>query len=155
MLPTPFLTLNVVNKRDVLVLRQRARQVAGLLHLTGFDRTYVAAAAFAIGSQARQLGLRKVCFAIEHEQLHIFALADKAGTAIARNLLRLVKPLPKMQGLDASDIGWLIGSLPTLARGGLHEEVAQQNEEVLGLVHELQKGHLLPSGDIASTPSAA
>ena len=64
MSPIPFLTITVVNKRDVLVLRQRARQVAGLLHLTGFDRTYVAAAAFAIGSQARQLGLRKVGFAM-------------------------------------------------------------------------------------------
>src|SRR6266849_5532239 len=70
----PLLTLSLRNKRDVLLARQRARQIAGLLGYSPQLRLAVAARVFEIAWQAFQLrGRRVVVFQVDANVLHVFA----------------------------------------------------------------------------------
>jgi len=141
---SPFLSLTVRGRKDVLALRQKARLVARLLRYERAEQTCIAAGAFAVAWQAqRQLGKARICFLLEQEQLHVFvqACAEPAGTKPRQPtgpLFRLAKPLPRESVLGEIDIAWLVRSLEETGAGTLFDEVVQQNDEVLTLLHELQ-----------------
>jgi hypothetical protein len=78
---TPLLSLPVRGRRDILLARQRARQLAGLLGYDAATRLGVAAAAFEVAWGAYPArGRSTVVFQIEEGLLQIFA----AGTADER-----------------------------------------------------------------------
>ncbi len=149
----PFLTLTVRGKREVLVLRQKARWIAQLLRFAPLEQTCIAAGAFAVACQAQgELGKARICFQIEQGQLHIFVQESTQE----KPLLRLVKPLPPERGLAEVDIAWVVGSLDH-AGGTMFDEIVKQNQEVLSLLHELQAsgGYPQPQEEKPKNPSAA
>lgn len=145
----PFLILSVQAKKDVLAVRQKARLVAQLLRFEPHDEACLAAGAFAVGLQAMsQAGPSRICFLIERGQLHIFAhpVAAEAGP----QLLRLAKCLPAASELDETDIAWLVTALNASVRRNLFDEVAKQNEEMLRLLHQLQRREEKPADSSAA-----
>jgi hypothetical protein len=164
----PFLTLQVRGKKEILMLRRKARQVANLLRYEPYEQTCIAAGAFAVAYQAwAQLGQARICFQIEQEQLHIYVqeIVDEraprkpAGpeeAAPGKTLLRLARPLPREKGLAEVDVAWLVQHLEGAA-GSLFDEVVKQNQEVLSLLHELQlcRDYLQPKEEAPKSPSAA
>jgi hypothetical protein len=139
----PFLTLPVRGKKDAILVRQRARQVAALLRFPPAEQACVAAATFAIVCQGlQQLGSCAVAFAIENRQLHVYVqdggpLAPGANSVnrIAEQL-RLVKPVPPESTVAESDLALILRTAGT-APVSLFEEIVKQNQEVLTLLREL------------------
>jgi hypothetical protein len=85
----PFWTLRVHDKRDVLVARHKARQMAHLLHYPPLAEACIAAGVFAIAAQARDhYEIYDLCFQLEHHQLIVFARPlhadDGMGTGATR-----------------------------------------------------------------------
>jgi hypothetical protein len=157
MAPSPFLSLKVRGKKDVLALRQKARLVAHLLSFDAFEQTCIAAGAFAVACRALgQLGKAQIDFLIDEQQLHVFARRPEGDTA-ERTLLRLTKPLPREKGLSEMDVAWLVTSLDLASHGSLFDEIAKQNQEVLTLLHELHanRGYVGPQEEKPKNPNAA
>lgn len=70
----PFWTLRVHDKRDVLVARHKARQMAHLLHYPALEEACIAAGVFAIAAQARDhYEIYDLCFQLDHHQFVVFA----------------------------------------------------------------------------------
>ena len=70
----PFWTLRVHDKRDVLVARHKARQIAHMLHFPALQEACIAAGAFAIAAQARDFyEICELCFQLDNHQLLVFA----------------------------------------------------------------------------------
>jgi len=70
----PFWTLRVHDKRDVLVARHKARQIAHMLHFPPLQEACIAAGAFAIAAQARDFyEICDLCFQLDNHQLMVFA----------------------------------------------------------------------------------
>ncbi len=70
----PFWTLRVHDKRDVLVARHKARQMAHLLHFPPLEEACIAAGTFAIAAQARDhYEIYDLCFQLDHHQFVVFA----------------------------------------------------------------------------------
>jgi hypothetical protein len=159
----PFVTLPVRGKKDVLRARQRARQIAALLHFPPLEQACIAAGTFAVSCRALgRLGRFRLCFQIEANQLNVFARPSGRNRTLSRArseegvLLRLAKSLPQGQPVDEADLAWLVRNTegPALE---LFEEVIRQNQEVLSLLHELAAGRKeeLASGGQPSQPYAA
>jgi hypothetical protein len=145
-----ILTLPLRKKSDVLLARQRARQIAKLL---GFDRreqACIAAGVFAVASTARQhAGRCAVVFQLEGDVLQVVPVLGRrrrpslerllqqlpSGT---RNLLRLEKPLP-VEGsvVNREDLPWFVEELARLIPLNVFDEIEQQNQELLHTLHEL------------------
>lgn len=70
----PFWTMRVHDKRDVLIARHKARQVAHLLHFPPLQEACIAAGCFAIAAQGRDYyEICEVCFQLESRHLQIYA----------------------------------------------------------------------------------
>ena len=147
----PFLAFSVCRKRDVIRARNRARQIASLLRYSPHEQACIAAGTFAIACQALvTLGRRELCFQIESRQLQVYirepVFGDEALLGIANRTaafaavsdptLRLVKPLPEDAQLGEADLGWLVQHTDEPCEP-LFDEIIRQNQEVLGLLHEL------------------
>lgn len=151
----PFWTLRVHEKRDVLVARQKARQIAHLLHFAPLDEACVAAGVFAIAAQAReQFEIAEVCFHLENNQLVVCAKPlGVAITEVKAPLMKLAKRLPEAAREFAVDeLAFLIGRINDQAPADLYGELSKQNQEILLLLHLLSH-----SGDQLNqkSPSAA
>ncbi len=143
-----LLNLPLRSKRDVLFARQRARQVAALLHFSPDEQACIAAGAFAVAAEAlRQALSGELCLQIENHALHIFPRASAArgkqpailSFFTAQRSLRMVKPLPaEAPPLADEDLAWIAAQLEDHAPGSLFEEVRNQNQEVLALLSALQ-----------------
>ncbi|MCI0457908.1 MAG: hypothetical protein L0Z62_13155 [Gemmataceae bacterium] len=123
---TPFLQIEVNRKRDLLLARRQARQVARLLGFDLLEQACVAALVFELArqqlSQAGRLTLR---FAVAQDRLLIVA-AFGEGTA------RVEKPLPRREPATAhDDLSWVVRELERLDPLNLFEEVQTQNQELL------------------------
>jgi hypothetical protein len=171
----PFLILAVRGKKDILVLRQKARLIAHLLRFQPHEQTCIAAGAFAIAQRAwDQQGKARICFQMEQDQLHIFAQdggtsaqegpgdtpgtrTEESTTSTSKGLLRLAKPLPHEKGIAEREIAGLVGNLAQAVAGHLFDEIIKQNDEVLNLLHELQvcRDYLKPKEEQPKSPSAA
>src|ERR1043165_5470167 len=149
---TPFLTLNLLGRKDILRVRQHARRVASLLSFDIFEQACIAAGAFVVACQALVLyGKAKICFQIENNQLCVFAKpeqADIGGKRLAahfqdmdsKSIMRLAKPLPPQHDVPADEIelGWMAEKVERTACKGLFDEIIRQNQEILTLLHELR-----------------
>jgi hypothetical protein len=155
MTATPFLSVLIRARKDAVLVRTKARQVASLLCYTPVEQACIAAGTFVVACQAlRRLGPARVCFQIEDHYLHVFARAtghdrhEPPASRVSRissllggdgdAMVRLVKPLPPDQALAEPDVAWLLRSLEQNVSAGLFEEFVKQNQEILTLLHELQ-----------------
>lgn len=88
----PFWTLRVHDKRDVLVARQKARQIAHLLHFPPLEEACIAAGTFAIAAAARDhYEICDVCFQLDSQHLAVFARplnSDEAAVPASTNRKR-------------------------------------------------------------------
>jgi hypothetical protein len=137
----PQWTFPLREKRDVLVVRQRARQVAHLLRFSPLDQACIAAGVFMIADQARRaFAASEVRFALEEGQLTVSARATTESQANAEGpLLKLAKPLPaEAQKQSPEDLAWLIARINDQTPRDLYGELVRQNQEVLELLHLLQ-----------------
>ena len=154
MAPEPFLTLPVRSCRDLVHVRQRARQVAELLRFTRHDVMGIAAGAFVVAERAKAvLRQASVCFAVADRQLRVYARPAKPHD-FPSELIVLSKALPQDdRQMAVEDITWLIRQVQLLAPTSLRAELARQNLEVLELLTAVRGGAraLDPSVD----PSAA
>lgn len=176
MTTTPFCVFKLRGKRDALLARQRARRIASLLSFDPHEQACIAAGTFVIACQALEL-FRKasLCFQLEDGQLHIYAQAVDGSSVQeseprwqrlsgiineldAKTLYRYCKPLPTQAlATDVQDLSWTLAQVEAAAPGGLFEEIVKQNQETLGLLHELrlQQASLRESGKDSAAPHAA
>lgn len=155
MAPEPFLTLPVRNCRDLIHVRQRARQVARLLRFAPHDVMCIAAGAFVVAERAKSvLRQASVCFAMVDRQLRIFARAASSRASASSELIMLSKPVPQNdQRIAADDIAWIIRQVQLLAPMSLREELSGQNQEVLELLAAV--GGAVKNSGPSVDPSAA
>jgi hypothetical protein len=143
-----LVTLPLRSHRDILLARQKARQIAVLFHFQPQDQVCIAAGAFAVAAQAlRHSRSAELRIQIDNTALHVFArvkgsahLARKKNQALRSACsLRLVKTLPTSgPEFAVEDLAWLVGQLSRGAPHRIFEEIDQQNQEVLALLHALQ-----------------
>jgi hypothetical protein len=128
----PFLTLPLRGKRDLLMARQRARQIARALGFDLGEQTSFAAAVFDLAETLFcRGGQRALHFAVAKGVLRV--LSGCTGPAL------LEKPLPEgTPALAAEDLAWIAHQLTRLTPLNLFEEFRQQNQELLGLLHDVQ-----------------
>jgi hypothetical protein len=153
----PFLTFHLRNRKQALVARHRARQLAQLLSFDDREQACIAAGAFLIACQALERSEGALlCFSIEQSHLVVCAKESKTrhsssepvSTPISGNppkiaAVCLSKTLPQGLVIDEADLGWLVQKIESKATNELFEEVVKQNHDVLFLLHELRK--LTPS----------
>ena len=138
----PFWTLRVHDKRDVLVARQKARQIAHLLHYPPLEEACIAAGAFAIAAQARDhYEICDLCFQLDHNQLIVVAKPLGDGAEAAKStvpMMKLAKALPDaVRGFSVDELAFLIGRINDQAPADLFGELSKQNQEILLLLHLL------------------
>jgi hypothetical protein len=150
------MTIPLGERRDLLALRQKARQIAHLLHFAPLDEACVAAGVFAVAAQAREaIEQPEICFHLDPQQL-IVTVRPRTGSPAPkpealRSLLRLAKPLPEAaRHFAVEDLGWLIARINDSTPADLYGELCKQNQEVLQLLHLLQH-----PGEQAASFSAA
>ena len=153
----PFLALKLRGKKDAVLARQRARRVASILTFDVHEQACIAAGTFVVACQALVLfGKARLCFQIQNHQLHVFAQDMNAETDAAlqpvskrlagmfpegdpKTLFRLTKSLPpQLHPAEEVELGWLVNQVEKKACNGLFDEIVKQNQEVLGLLHELR-----------------
>jgi hypothetical protein len=121
--------------RDLVRLRQRVRQIAGLLGLDPSDQARVAATVFEMAWQTWRLRKRAVLrFQIEGEKLE---------ARVVGSPYRLEQRLPADgPRLAPDDWSWVIEQLKQRTPLNLLEEIHLQNQEFLCLLHERRRGQL-------------
>ena len=138
----PFWIFRVREKKQLLALRQKARQIGHLLHFPPVEEACIAAGAFAVGIQAREaFGEFEVCFELDQHSLTVHARPiPTIGTAVEpKSLLKLTKSLPEAaKGYSVVDLGWLIARINEGTPIDLFGETRKQNEEILYLLHLLR-----------------
>jgi hypothetical protein len=138
---TSLLVLHVRRRRDLLLARERARQVARLLGFDAVDQACIAAGVFEIACQAMlQSGCCGLQFQTDGNTFQVFPIA---GTESAQpgqvGGLRLEKPLPtKEPPVGQEDVAWVVQQLAQLTAPDAFAEIKQQNQEVLFVLAELQ-----------------
>jgi hypothetical protein len=132
---TPLYTLKLGSRRDIVLARQRARQIAGLLGFPPAEQTCIAAAVFEIARTAYEAtGSSTLCFQADDGVFRVFPSRRPAG-----GCLRLEKSLPAdAPALAREDLEWAVRELARFSRLNLFEEIRQQNQELLHAVHKLQ-----------------
>lgn len=127
----PILTLRLRGKRDVVIARQRARQVAGLLGYERRQQVEIAAAVFDLAAAyLRQKGHGVLRF---HAGGGTFRVATEPVM-----LLRLERPLPAgVLDMASGDVAWAAGALDDLTPLDVYEELVQLNRELVQALREL------------------
>jgi hypothetical protein len=140
-------------KRDLLRLRQRARQLARALGFAPADQALIAAAAFQLGCSASAQARRcRLTFHLREGKLQ--AVTSQDAPDLARVQLEWVLP-GREPSLAPTDLPWAMRELERLTPLDLFEELRQQNLDLLQALHELQScrtalGRLRPRrGDAA------
>jgi anti-sigma regulatory factor (Ser/Thr protein kinase) len=135
---TPLLRVLVRRRRDVVLARQHARQVARLLGFDPDEQSVIAAAVFEIAYAAAQRRARGALeFHLHAGRLEV-AFLDDAPFRPVRGM-RLVRRLPEQAGdVDPSDLGWVVREVTRRAPPDVLEEMRQQNQELLRALHQLQ-----------------
>jgi hypothetical protein len=132
-----LMTLTLRSKRDILLARQRARQIAALFQFEAKEKACIAAGSFAIATQAlQQSRSSQLCIQTESDTLHIFT--KSRGNGVAEKSMRLVKRLPRTAAeFAAEDIQWLCKQLNHQSTLHVFEEIHHQNREMLAVLHAL------------------
>ena len=146
---TTFLIYNVHGKRDVVLARDWARQVAALLGFDPLEQACIAALVFEIASQACEAARHTALhFQAEGDLFQVFARVPVSEEASRRLGLRLEKPLPKRElAVALEDIAWLVCQLAEQSPASLFGEIKKQNQELLRVLSELQvsRAHSAPA----------
>lgn len=153
----PFLSMPVRGRRDALLVRHHARQVAHLLQFDAQEEACIAAGAFLIACQALERREHaQVHFKIDQNRLHVYAHTGASESPVDAKesdaFFRLAKPLPQGRTLEDSDIGWLVEKIQPST--GVFGEIVKQNQEVLALLSALHGASSVPA-DVARNPNAA
>jgi hypothetical protein len=138
-------------KRDVVLARQRARQIARLLGFDPREQVCLAAAVFEIACTAREDSRRPTLeFRIRNQLLEVFPVYSSAPDHCRKRIgpgrdLRLEKLLPeRAHNVDASDLAWIVQEVGRLAPVNVFEEMRRQNQELLWTLHEVQTSQAVP-----------
>jgi hypothetical protein len=137
-----LLELPLRRNRDLLLARQRGRQIAGLLGFGPAQQIRIAAGVFEIaGGAAEDAVLR---FSITEEVFRVVAVPAAA--------LRLEMALPGPVGkLDLADLVWAVRELDQDTPLEVRDEMRRQNQELLLALVELEKCRaLLARGEVAA-----
>ena len=160
---TPLLALALRTKRDLLLARHSARQIARLLSFDPVEQARIAATAFELGRQACRL-TRPVTlhFQLVGDVLHVFPrgsgrqtpprldpqgverlwarLYREPGGGKARPLaLAVPRPLQPLR-VAREDLAWLVEELAREAPFDVFAEIRRQNREILELLEEILVG---------------
>jgi hypothetical protein len=148
-----FFTFPIRRKRDTILVRHKARQIAAMLQFSVQEQACIAAGTFFIACQALQSGRRSAIeFRIAEHQLLVQArLGTPTTDDAAQRLVRLEKPLPGEPVIAESDMSWILYNSDP-GRGLIFEEMVKQNQEVLTLLHDLQ---VLARQAVPDQPTAA
>ncbi|HEV3084286.1 MAG TPA: hypothetical protein VGY66_31280 [Gemmataceae bacterium] len=136
-----FLVFNVRSKRDAVLARDWARQVAALLGFEPLEQACIAAGVFEIASQAREhTRYAALHFKVQGDFFQVFAVQrqdpDEAATPSG---LRLEKRLPKKElAVALEDVAWIVCQTAEQTHASLFTEVKRQNQELLHALAELR-----------------
>ncbi len=126
-----LLDLPLTRTRDMLLARQRGRQIAGLLGFPPEQQTRIAAAVF------------EIAVTTKHEASLRFQMTDRVFQVVAVPVaaLRLEVELPATADkLDRADVTWAVEELDRTTPFDVREELRFLNQELLLALHELQAG---------------
>jgi hypothetical protein len=153
---TTFLVYNVHGKRDVILARDWARQVAALLGFEPLEQACIAALVFEIASQACELSRRAALhFQADGDLFQVFARVPGPDEANRRLGLLLEKPLPKKALTVAlEDVAWVVCQLAEQSPTSLFAEIRRQNQELLHALSELHAARAQPAAAPRETTSA-
>ena len=156
----PLYSLKVRSRRDILLARQRARQLSGLLGFEPGDQLLLGAAVFEFTWSAYQSRGRVVLhFELVEDRLRVFCSRPESAKQeeerrvaelrsrgsrgqrravlplpVAELAVCLEKPLPAQPGpLPVEDIAWSMRELARQTPLNLFEEIRQCNMELLRL----------------------
>jgi hypothetical protein len=150
----PCLRLPLRNCRDLLLARQRARQLAQILRFPAHDAAAIAAGAFLVASSACRTFKRcELCFVVAEGELRIVAEPRQGGKAKAAPLA-LARRLPNAEcQLPTEDIAFVLAQMDRLAAPTPFDELVRLHQEMLGLLAALRdcQTHI----DTQRHPSAA
>jgi hypothetical protein len=138
---TLLLTVRLRRNRDLLLVRQRARQIARILGFEAADQGQIAAAVFHLAWHAfHHLQQPDLLFRIAGTVLYVVPECRRLGPGETLDgCLRLERPLPKTaESLAAEDAAWALHELLRLTPPNVFDEVQQQNQDLLQAYHELQ-----------------
>jgi hypothetical protein len=141
-------------KRDVVVARHRARQIARLLGFDAREQACIAAGVFVIARTAWQhTGRRALAFELAGDVFQVVPVlgprpdADLGGLLNrlplpAKDLLRLEKTLPPDRpAVDRADLAWVVEELARRTPLDVFEELERQNQELLVALLDLHSAH--------------
>lgn len=121
---THLLSTVLNSKRDLLVARQRARQLAGLLGFAFVEQMELSAAVFEIAwNSVRRRGRTALNFVRVGNTLQVFT--DDRTTVLERSIP------DNAEALSPEDVAWTIQQLAQCTPMNLIEEIHQQNQELL------------------------
>jgi hypothetical protein len=138
---TSFFVLLVRSRRDVVLARERARQIAGLLGFDALEQAGIGAAVFEIASRAReQSGRAALQFQAEDGTFRVVPAPSPLRELSAQpSGLRLEKPLPRKEpAVGPEDMAWVVRQLALLAPANVFAEIQRQNQEFLRVLADLQ-----------------
>lgn len=134
--------LPLATKRDALLARQRARQVASLLGYDFHDQACIAAGVFAIACQVLSLGApMRLCFSVANDCFHVFVSGRAAklqNSPHELSLFRLEKGIPSRCKLSGEDLVWAVKQLDQLVPVSTFDEIYHVNQELLATIHALK-----------------
>jgi hypothetical protein len=124
---TPLFTLAIRSRRDLIVLRQRSRQLAGLLGLADRGKANLAAQIFDIAYQSwKKIGPVSARLQAGVDGLQIII----AGPSPQDTVWELPLPARNLH-LATEDLVWTIQALSQLTPFDVFEEVLDMNRELL------------------------
>ncbi len=153
---TSFLVYNLYSRRDVVLARDWARQVAALLGFEPIEQACIAALVFEIASQAYEVVRHAALhFQTEGNVFQVFARVPGCEEASRRLGLRLEKPLPKKElAVALEDVAWVVCQLAEQSPASLFTEIRRQNQELLHALSELHASRAQPA-PAAREPASA
>ncbi len=118
-------------KRDVVVARQRARQLARMLGYDPPEQVNVAAAVFELAARAAEERRNTTLqFQLSGTHLHVFCEPQTS--------LRLLRPLPDdARRMALEDLTWAAQQLAERTPLDLFDEMRRHNQELLRVMQEL------------------
>jgi hypothetical protein len=135
---TSLFTLPVRRKRDIILARQRARQIARLLGLDPRGQATLACGVFEMTCRAlSEPGRVVVEFTVDEHALHVRFRRSAGEDSLP--LHRLETPLPNSLAISREDVAWIIQQLHQAGPVNCFEEMREQNHELLRTLVEMQR----------------
>jgi hypothetical protein len=140
---TALLTHKLRTRRDLVLVRQRSRQISRLLGYDAAEQSRLAAAVFQLACLAYEKSCcPEVIFRLTDGHLQVVACPGRPrkGAADGPPPSAVVeRPLPKKDlPLERPDLAWAVQQLARLTPLNLFDEIRQQNQELVQALQELQ-----------------